>query len=179
MPAESPADFLFRPITVDDIATVVEFRTRMFRELGWRDEARLLQVEPLFARYLAETLPAGDCSGFVAEHLDADGTLRPAGTVVVVWQRVPPTVRNLEGIQAYALGMYVIPGLRRRGVAMELMSRTVGCAAERGAALVTLHASELGLPLYQRMGFTLTSEMRFFTQNAPPSAWGGREGNPD
>jgi GNAT superfamily N-acetyltransferase len=179
MPPESPSEFLFRPISVDDIGTVVEFRTRMFRELGWRDEARLLQVEPLFARYLEETLPAGDCSGFVAEHLDADGELRPAGTVVLVWQRVPPTVRNLEGIQAYALGMYVVPELRRRGVAMELMSRTVGCAAERGAALVTLHASELGLPLYERMGFTLTSEMRFFTRNAPRSAWGGREGNPD
>jgi GNAT superfamily N-acetyltransferase len=179
MPTENPAGFLFRPITVDDIATVVEFRTRMFRELGWRDEARLLQVEPLFARYLEATLPSGDCSGFVAEHIDAGGELRPAGTVVLVWQRVPPTVRNLEGIQAYALGMYVVPELRRRGVAMELMSRTVGCAAERGAALVTLHASDLGLPLYERMGFTLTSEMRFFTRNAPPSAWGGRDENSD
>ena len=179
MTAESTAEFSFRSVGVEDIATVVEFRTRMFRELGWRDETRLLEVEPLFADYLLETLPSGDCSGLIAEYTDAAGALQPAGTVVLVWQRVPPGVRNLAGVQAYALGMYVVPELRRRGVARELMLRSIDCAAEHGASIVTLHASDLGKPLYERLGFTLTDEMRFFTKNAPPSQWGGIQGSSD
>ena len=101
MLAENPAGLAVRPVTSDDIATVVEFRTRMFRELGWRDEARLSQVEPLFASYLAEELERGGCSGFIAENVESDGTVTPAGTVVIVWQRVPraygtsPDVRRI------------------------------------------------------------------------------------
>ena len=117
MLAENPADVAVRPVTADDIATVVEFRTRMFRELGWRDEERLSQVEPLFAAYLAEELERGGCSGFIAENVASDGTVTPAGTVVIVWQRVPPGVRNLAGRQAYLLGMFVEPEWRRRGLA--------------------------------------------------------------
>jgi GNAT superfamily N-acetyltransferase len=179
MTAESPAGFSFRSFSVDDIPTVVEFRTRMFRELGWRNEDRLLQVEPLFTTYLAETLPGGDCTGIIAEYVDAEGALVSAGTVVLVWQRVPPGVRNLEGIQAYALGMYVMPEFRRQGVARALMLRAIGCATAHGASLVTLHASDLGKPLYERLGFTLTDEMRFFTDNAPPSEWGGSRESSD
>jgi GNAT superfamily N-acetyltransferase len=179
MSAESLAGFNFRSVTVADIPTVVEFRTRMFRELGWRNESRLLEVEPLFAEYLAETLPLGDCAGLIAEYLDDNGELKPAGTVVLVWQRVPPGVRNLAGIQAYALGMYVVPTMRRRGIARELMLRSIDCAADHGASLVTLHASEFGRPLYERLGFTLTDEMRFFTRNAPPSEWSSAQESAD
>jgi GNAT superfamily N-acetyltransferase len=179
MTAQSTAEFAFRSVGVEDIATVVEFRTRMFRELGWRDEARLLEVEPLFADYLRETLPRGDCSGLIAEYADSDGALRPAGTVVLVWQRVPPGVRNLAGVQAYALGMYVVPEFRRRGVARALILRSIDCATENGASVVALHASDLGRPLYERLGFTLTDEMRFFTKNAPPSQWGGIQESSD
>jgi GNAT superfamily N-acetyltransferase len=179
MTSENPLNLNYRSVTVEDIPTVVEFRTRMFRELGWRNESRLLEVEPLFTAYLDESLPAGDCAGMVAEYLDVDGSLKPVGTVVLVWQRVPPGVRNLAGIQAYALGMYVVPELRRRGIARELMLRAIDCAADHGASLVALHASEFGRPVYEKLGFTLTDEMRFFTRNAPPSEWGAVEESSD
>jgi GNAT superfamily N-acetyltransferase len=115
----------------------------------------------------------------VAEYVADDGSLKPAATVVLVWQRVPPGVRNLAGIQAYALGMYVVPKLRRRGIARELMIRSIDCAADHGASLVALHASEFGRPLYESIGFTMTEEMRFFTRNAPPSEWGAVEESSD
>ena len=61
------------------------------------------------------------------------------------------------------------PSSAAEGSRMELMSRTDRAAppsAERRSS--RLHASDLGRPLYERMGFTLTSEMRLFTENAPP-----------
>lgn len=179
MSAENPSGFQFRPATTDDIPTVVEFRTRMFRELGWRDEDRLALVEPLFSAYLAEKIPSGECSGWIAEYTAGAGESFSAGSVVVIWQRVPPGVRNLAGLQAYTLGMYVVPELRRRGIARALMEYAVACATAAGAPLITLHASDFGRPLYESMGFSPSSEMRLFTEHASPPAWGGVEEHSD
>jgi GNAT superfamily N-acetyltransferase len=106
-----------------------------------------------------------------SETVDVDPATVLVGTVVVVWQRVPPGVRNLAGLQAYALGMYVVPELRRRGIARALMTRVVECATEHGAPVITLHASDEGRPLYEQLGFRPTHEMRFFTDHAPSPAW--------
>lgn len=160
-----------RPATVADIGTIVGFRARMFRELGWTDEARLDIVAPLAIEYLREQFASGGCSGFIAEKDDGSGDAHIVGTVVVVWQRVPPSVRNLAGLQAYALGMYVIPEYRRQGIARDLMTRVIECATEHGAPLVTLHASDEGRPLYGRLGFADSHEMRLFTENAGSPAW--------
>jgi GNAT superfamily N-acetyltransferase len=169
--AENPAPIRIRPAEAADIPAVVDFRSRMFRELGWTDEARLEAVAPLAEQYLAEQFASGGCSGFVAEATEGDGDSAVVGTVVLVWQRVPPSVRNLAGLQAYALGMYVLPEFRRRGIARTLMTRVVECATEHGAPIVTLHASDEGRPLYDTLGFVASREMRLFTENAQPSAW--------
>lgn len=179
MHAETAEEFLIRPVVEGDIPTLVKYRTLMFRELGWRDEPRLTTVEPLFATYLAEMLEAGGCSGFLAEQTSLDGPREAAGGVVLVWQRVPPSVRNLAGVQAYLLGMYVAPGYRRRGLARRLAQAALECAVAHGAPLITLHASEFGRPLYEELGFQASPEMRLFTELAAPPAWGEAEQNTD
>ena len=60
---------------------------------------------------------------------------------------------------------------RRRGLA-EACTRAVGnWAFERGAAFVALHASPMGVPVYQRMGFECVSTHRRY--------WIPPEGDPD
>ena len=174
MPADTNAFAVrIRPATVGDIPTVIDFRARMFRELGWADEARLEQVAPLAEGYLREQFVTGGCTGFVAEKPGAD-TAEPGetvATVVVVWQRVPPSPRNLAGRQAYVLGMYVVPEYRRQGVALALMEETVRCATAAGVPVITLHASDRGRSLYEQLGFRAAPEMRLFTEHAGESAW--------
>ena len=164
-----------RPAEPADIATVVDFRARMFREMGWSDESRLEQVAPLASGYLHEQFESGGCTGFVAElAADADGWAATGGviaTVVVVWQSVPPGPRNLPGRQAYILGMYVVPEFRRRGIARALMTAAIECATAGGVPLVTLHASDEGRILYQQLGFVTAPEMRLFTEHAAPPSW--------
>ncbi len=162
-----------RPAVADDIPTVVEFRSRMFRELGWTDESRLATVAPLAETYLREQFASGGCTGYVAERLGT-GPGEPSevvATVVVVWQSVPPSPRNLVGRQAYVLGMYVMPEYRRSGIARRLMEATVACATASGVPVITLHASNQGAALYEQMGFHSTPEMRLFTEHAGESAW--------
>lgn len=167
------SDILIRPAATDDIPTVVEFRARMFREFGWADESLLEQVAPLAEEYLREQFTSGGCTGFVAEK-PAAGVTRAGetvATVVVVWQSVPPSPRNLAGRQAYVLGMYVVPEYRRLGIARALMEATVECATSSGVPLITLHASDQGMALYEQLGFHPAPEMRLFTEHAGKSAW--------
>ncbi len=167
-----------RQANIGDVPAIVDFRARMFREMGWIDERRLAQVDPLARQYLLEEFASGGCSGFMAEELpqesetvEVDQRAKPVGSVVLVWQRVPPGVRNLKGLQAYALGMYVVPELRRRGIARALMTKLIDCATQAGAPVITLHASDEGRPLYEQLGFRPTHEMRYFTDHAQPAAW--------
>jgi len=164
---------LIRPAASDDIPTVVEFRSRMFRELGWSDESRLAQVAPLADEYLRAQFAEGGCTGFVAEKPAVSASESPeiVATVVIVWQSVPPSPRNLAGRQAYVLGMYVMPDYRRAGIARQLMEATLECATAAGVPVITLHASHVGKALYEQLGFRPTPEMRLFTQHAGESAW--------
>lgn len=162
---------LIRPATLADVDTMVTFRVRMFRELGWRDEARFDSFVPAAIAHLREGFSAGTCKGFIAEETGDDGMRQTVGTVALVWQQAAPTVRNIEGRVAYVLGMYVIPERRRRGIARELMVATIACATEHCAPLITLHASEEGRALYEQLGFSSAPEMRLFTDHALPSAW--------
>lgn len=161
-----PADITVRPATGADIPLVVDFRWRMFRELGWDDESRLEQITPAATEHLRDGFATGGCSGFIAE---VEGAA--VGSVVVVWQCVPPSPRNVIGLTAYILGMYVRPEYRRRGIARTLMTACIESAEERGAPAVMLHASEFGQPLYEGLGFKTTTEMRLFTTHAGTSAW--------
>lgn len=47
----------------------------------------------------------------------------------------------------------VLPQYRGKGIGQLLMQHLVACARDRGCELMTLQASEAGLPIYVKMGF--------------------------
>jgi GNAT superfamily N-acetyltransferase len=55
--------------------------------------------------------------------------------------------------------MFVEPAWRRGGLARILMDFCVDEARVRGIAVVTLHASDKGRPLYEQLGFEASNEM--------------------
>ncbi len=147
-----------------DFATLVEFRLAMFRDMGWTDEARLAELASRYEDYLCEHFEKGDFTGWIAEK---NG--RSVATVGLLWERVPPTVRNLSGRQAYVLGLYVVPDARRQGIARSLLEIAVAHARDHGADVVSLHYSPEGQGLYRRYGFVESPEMRLFTDPAGAS----------
>jgi ribosomal protein S18 acetylase RimI-like enzyme len=58
------------------------------------------------------------------------------------------------------LNVYVAPAWRRRGVGEALMRAVLDALAARGIRRIVLHASDNGRPLYERLGFVATNEMR-------------------
>lgn len=156
---------IIRTAGAGDLPALVAFRLQMFREMGWTDEARLVELAAAYEDYVRDQTACGQFTGWVAEE---DGAT--VGAVGLLWERVPPTVRNLSGRQAYVLGLYVVPDARRRGVAGRLIGAAVDHAREHGAEVVSLHASPAGRSLYERLGFVESPEYRLFTDPSS-AAW--------
>jgi GNAT superfamily N-acetyltransferase len=152
-----------RSATDGDVPLLVSFRSAMFRSMGWTDEARLEQLAPLYAQYVREATAAGDFVAWVAEK---NGV--PVGGIALLWERVPPTVRNLTGRQAYILAAFVDPAHRRQGIAHVLVETAIAHATQEGAQVISLHYSPAGRRLYEKFGFAESPEMRLFTE--PSSA---------
>jgi ribosomal protein S18 acetylase RimI-like enzyme len=157
--------YITRRATPEDVHALVEFRDAMFRDMGWTDELRLAELAPLYRAYLLEHFESGDYLGWVA--CDGEEVVAAVG---LLWERVPPTVRNLSGRQAYILAMYVRPEHRREGIASELIGVAVEHARGEGADVISLHASDAGRGLYQRLGFGDSPEMRLFLR-PDAAAW--------
>lgn len=56
--------------------------------------------------------------------------------------------------------MYTEPDYRRRGVAFKTLELLVADAMEKGVSAISLEATEMGRPLYEKFGFVkMNSEM--------------------
>ena len=165
------AETRIRCATLADVALLCSFRTRMFVEMGWSDWSRIDELEVAYAEYLRVMMVPRQAAGWIAETVESASDPQPVGSACLVWKRVPPSLRNPDGREAYLLGVFVDEAWRRRGIAHAMVSAAVEQARREGASVVTLHASDEGRLLYETIGFVDSHEMRLFTENAPPSAW--------
>ena len=69
--------------------------------------------------------------------------------------------RLVHGPQALVLNVYTERAWRRRGVADALMRELLRWCRGNGIESVVLHASGEGRPLYEKLGFSPTNEMRY------------------
>lgn len=138
-----------RLATEQDIDQVVTLRMAFLTEMRPQALDRVPEVLALTRQYVQEKLPAGEFLVWLAEE---DGQV--VGTGGLVYHSRPPTLGNPFTLHGYVLNMYTLPQHRRRGIG----SRVLGCIIDhvRGtpAGRITLHASKLGRPLYERFGFT-------------------------
>ena len=58
------------------------------------------------------------------------------------------------------MNVYVRPDQRGQGLARRLLERVLDECAAHGVTQVSLHASEAGRPLYEKLGFKPTNEMK-------------------
>ncbi len=80
------------------------------------------------------------------------------------------TITYPDGGLAWIGGMYVIPPLRRRGVARTLLRACVAYARGRGCSVAGLDASDMGRPLYLAEGFTpVTTTTRWARPGGAPA----------
>ena len=71
-----------------------------------------------------------------------------------------PTYHNPSGKKAYIMNMYTDPNYRRQGIAYKTLDMLVNVSKERGVKQISLEATDMGRPLYEKYGFIkMESEM--------------------
>ena len=161
------SEFRVRAAVVQGAGIIAWHRACMFKEMGQLPAAVFDTLRRDAEAYLRAAIGRGEYLGWLATPADAvDLIVACAG---VQRRRVLPhpapradgSVRIAPGHHAIVLNVYPEPAWRHRGLG-ELLMREV-LAWSRGERLdrLVLHASEAGRPLYQRLGFVATNEMRF------------------
>jgi GNAT superfamily N-acetyltransferase len=145
-----------RPARVPDVEDLIRHRRMMWSELGCRDKTALDLMEAAARQYFPAAIAEGSYRGFLAEH--ALGTLLGGGGIAISpW---PGVLGQAQPRRATILNVYVEPEHRRKGVARALLATMIAWCKANQFAHVSLHASEAGRSIYERLGFKATDEMR-------------------
>ena len=115
---------------------------------GLAPNAPLPQVEAETRRYFEAGLVTGS---FAAVLVFAGGEL--AATGGELFYEVMPTCHTPTGKKAYIMNMYTDPAWRRKGLATRVLDRLVRECRARGVDTITLEATAMGRPVYERNGF--------------------------
>lgn len=78
---------------------------------------------------------------------------RFVGAGGVSFYQVMPTYHNPSGCKAYIMNMYTHPDYRRRKIAYKMLDRLVSEAKNKNITAISLEATEMGRPLYEKYGF--------------------------
>jgi GNAT superfamily N-acetyltransferase len=146
-----------RPVRADDLELVCRQREQMFRESNapGRTEDILKSQTEHFRPWLAARLKDASYFGWIVE--DAGAPVAGIGLMVIDWP--PGPAHPTQDRRGYVLNVFVEPSHRKRGIAKMLMEMADQEFARRGVAFLILHATRMGRPLYQQLGWSATSEM--------------------
>jgi ribosomal protein S18 acetylase RimI-like enzyme len=146
-----------RAATVADAALITAHRHAMFSAMGSGTPKSLEEMSRHFEPWLQTRLADGRYLGWLT--LDGDRPIASTGLLLMDW---PPHALHPDSAErGYILNLFVEPEYRRRGLARTLVELCLAEARRRDIAVVTLHASAEGRPLYEALGFSAANEMQF------------------
>ena len=141
-----------RVATSADIPHIVRHREQMFRDMGI--PAAFEAMATATAVWLAGAIPNGDYRGWVA--VTAEGTVAAGGGLIVIpW---PPGPFSMDPRCGFIFNVYTDPAHRKQGLGRRLMEAMHDWCRSQGIECVVLNASTFGLPLYESMGYVVTTE---------------------
>jgi GNAT superfamily N-acetyltransferase len=151
------SEYEIRQATVDDIPRLVQGRVRMFEDMAAHAGTTW---DPALGDRIAAESTAQFAAGFGREHVGwlavHDGAA--VATAMVTLQPWLPHPRYPSGTLPYYHSVHTEPAHRGQGLAARLTETAVEWARAQGFTNFVLHASAQGRPIYERMGFTNSSE---------------------
>src|SRR6266513_1388542 len=158
------AVYAIRRATAADAGVLARHRAEMFRDMSELPDDLYDTLVEAARAYFAAAIVDGRYVGWVAELDDPSGAI-VAGAGLQLRDLLPrPDVareRLVRGPQALILNVFTERAWRRRGIADALMRELLRWCRGNGIESVVLHASGEGRPLYEKLGFTPTNEMRY------------------
>jgi GNAT superfamily N-acetyltransferase len=149
---------------VADADALGRHRAQMFLEMGRTTDAAVDKLTRASAAFVAAAIPGGAYVAWVAApvatptHIVAGAGVQRRTVLPRPDERDPAHLVNEE---ALIVNVYTDPAWRRRGIAELLMRHILAWTHAEGITRVVLHASAAGRPMYERLGFVATNEMRY------------------
>ena len=146
---ENKNTYTYKRATIEDIDELVRTRLVVLRAANQLSEhVDMLQVEKESYDYYKKALVSGEHVAYLV--YDGDIFIGAGG---VSFYQVMPTYHNPSGKKAYIMNMYTDPKYRRQGIAMHTLDLLVNEAKEKGIEQISLEATDVGRPLYEKYGF--------------------------
>jgi GNAT superfamily N-acetyltransferase len=144
-----------RRATLADAELITEHRHLMFADNKLATEARYAEMDTNFLPWVRERIADGRYVGLLLEDEATHQVVAAAG---IFYMDFPPHFLDPQPVRAYLLNFYTAPEDRGNGYAKVLLKATVDECRAKGVAVITLHASRFGKPIYEKAGFKLHNE---------------------
>lgn len=146
----------YKKATLEDIDILTKTRIKVLRAANQlSDDVDMNEVEKESYNYYQKSLQDGSHIAYLV----FDGKC-VVGTGGVSFFQVMPTYHNPSGKKAYIMNMYTDIKYRRKGIALKLLDMLVEAAKNKGITAISLEATDMGRPLYEKYGFIkMNSEM--------------------
>ena len=150
------SDYRIRLATLEDEAVLIYHRVAMFEEMGRTLDKPALTTQ--FGAWLREVLPAGTYRAWLVE-TDTGSVVAGGGMTIIPW---PPGPQYPGDRLAFVYNVYTEPTHRNQGLAKLVMHAMHGYCRDHGITSLALNASDFGRPLYESLGYAVTSSPMMF-----------------
>jgi len=151
------SEITIREVTPDDLEEILLHRRQMFNDMGNHDEVVLSQLVSTSREFLQHCLADHTYRGWFAVATDSQ-VVAGVGLWIMPWPARPDDPKQSN--RAYLLNVYTAPDFRGQGLSRQLTRKSIEWCRQQGFATLWLHASNLGRPLYESLGFQPTNEMK-------------------
>ena len=142
-------EFVYKRASLEDIELLVKTRIEVLWSANrLSDDIEMPLVEQQSREYYEESLQTESHIAYLV--FDGEKCIGAGG---VSFFRVMPTYHNPTGRKAYIMNMYTKPDYRRKGIAYHTLGLLIEEAKNKGVKFISLEATDMGRPLYERYGF--------------------------
>ena len=139
----------YRKATIADLEILTETRIEVLRVANLlSNDIDMSEVKKQSYEYYQNSLENDTHLAYLI--FDDDKFVGAGG---ISYFQVMPTYHNPTGKKAYIMNMYTNPNYRRQGIAYKTLDLLVADARKKGIVAISLEATEMGRPLYEKYGF--------------------------
>ena len=143
-------NYEYKKATIEDVDELVRTRIIVLRAANkLSGEEDMSEVERQSREYYRRALQTGEHIAYLVYD-----NRKFIGAGGVSFYQVMPTYHNSSGKKAYIMNMYTAPEYRRQGIACRMLDLLVAEVKEQGVSQISLEATEMGRPLYEKYGFS-------------------------
>lgn len=135
----------FRMASLRDLELLIELRKQLLVEEG---QIVTSTIDEELKRFFENQFATNQ---YVQWLVEVDNTIVATGAIQFI--AFPPSYFNPKGIRGYIANMYTHSAYRNKGIARKLVNQLLAEAQNRDVQHVFLISSEMGKPLYKKMGF--------------------------